>query len=244
MSKSRQQQSSSSSAQSSSSTTTNAQQPETSTTTSTSTRAQPPVTPPTGTTFQAETPKTQEPRTHPDAIYDSFVYATSEGTLEEKNINGKMLFLFTISFRNYRCEHEQLQIWGVHAQTFFNFFGKCINDLKVRLFQIPNSDDINANDATTLYLKATDPKSTFETVYKRIYKLGTKSSGFQERKLTARAFPKMIAWKDDTFFLSDGTPLPTPDTWTENVAPLVFEDLFGIAEMELPPTKKIKTEKE
>jgi hypothetical protein len=237
--------SSSSSTQSSSASPAKTTLPQTSSgPTSQTTRPEPPTTPPRGTTLTTESPKTQEPRTHPDAIYDFFVYATTEGTFEEKNINGKLVNLFTICFRNYRGELEQLQIWGAHAQTYFNFFGKCIKDLNVRLFQLPNTDDISSNDATTLYLKPTDPKSNFESAFKRIYKLGTKSSGFLERKLTAKAFPKMVTWKEDTFYLSDGTPLPHPETWAQEVAPLNFENLFEIAEMEVPPTKKIKNEKE
>lgn len=188
---------------------------------------------------QVETPL-QEPSPHPDAPFLSFFYATHAGTLEEKNVNGRMVKLFTLTVRNFENDNYLFQIWGENAEQYYIFFQTCVPALTKRLFQLQNTDDIPESDATTLILKPFPPKSLFEKDVVTVFKLGTKSNNgpTQNRKLSAKSFPKMVGWKENTFFLSDGTPLPHPDTWLEDKVTVNLTNLYDIYDMEVAGPKK------
>jgi hypothetical protein len=135
------------------------------------------------------------------------------------------------------------EIWGERETKLWELILKTASEKGNNVFLLPDSSQIPEDDGKHLVLVEHAPNS-YQSRFSVVYKLQTK--GFRQGKsvLIPASFPKAAAWKEDLYFLPNGTPVPDPQDWVEatvDESNINLEDLLATEDVEVAsPWKKQK----
>jgi hypothetical protein len=181
----------------------------------------------------------------PNDVYNCLFFVQGPGKLEEKQTrDGEKVLLWSMEFFDWRKRKGVIKAWKDDGKKLFEFFEKSVNEKGHHLFSFRNDNDIPDDDDRTLFLKEFEPNQFERNTYRFVYNLTTKVKGFNTKKvLTAHAFPKLVKWRDDFFFLDNGDLLPKPETWIDDEPPILLESmLYEVEDIDVvQPFKKSRT---
>ena len=135
-----------------------------------------------------------------------------------------------------------LQVWGdKESDMFFNFFNGAAG-MGNSLFALQDTDDVKDTDGQKLVL-IEQPPNSYQVRFDVVYNLRTKAQRTGKASLIPQSFPKPVIWKNDVYFLPNGTPVQPPEHWDHedvDMSAVNLTDLLTADEVGGNPSKKQK----
>ena len=143
----------------------------------------------------------------------------------------------------------RFETWGkAETELLANFYSKAVNRMGRYLFAMQDTDHVPETDCEKLVFVKHEPNK-YQQQFKAVYKLQTKSKRKTSTSTTLipESFPRVVNWKEDTYFDENGSPVRHPRTWSEKSlddSRVNLDELLQATEIEAPLPKKFKTEGE